>query len=244
MVEASRPDSDNEEYKGDDDGAPRESIAMADAALDNAHTQALFDNEQILTYTVTNPHDERGHIVYEVRGVDSQGEFSGNRRYNDFHALHDQLTKRWPGMLIPQIPKKKSIGNKDRVYLMERRFYLERFLRGMAKYPFLVNSIEFQMFARPTGSGDVSKALEKLPKMSPDEIYERIKQATQCDDADYDDRQKEQHDRAITEFAFFVKKTEPFLKQLKNDMATFLTTKQKAMKARASMATLLTAYEE
>jgi len=41
-----------------------------------------------------------------------------------------------------------------------------------------------------------------------------------------------------------VKKTEPFLKQLKNDMATFLTTKQKAMKARSSMATLLTAYEE
>jgi len=45
MVEASRPDSDNEEYKGEDDGAPRESVAMADAALDNAQTQGLFDNE-------------------------------------------------------------------------------------------------------------------------------------------------------------------------------------------------------
>jgi len=46
-------------------------------------------------------------------------------------------------MLIPQIPKKKAIGNKDRVYLMERRFYLERFIRGLAKYSFLVNSTEF-----------------------------------------------------------------------------------------------------
>ena len=75
----------------------------------------------------------------------------------------------------------------------------------------MVNSPEFQMFARPQGL-DVEKTLSKMPKMSADQLYERVKEATGCDDTEYDDRQKEQFDRAITEFAFFVKKTEPFLK--------------------------------
>lgn len=49
-------------------------------------------------------------------------------------------------------------------------------------------------------------------KLTPEQLYERMKEATHVDDTEYDDRQKEQYDRAITEFAFFVKKTEPFLK--------------------------------
>ena len=81
-------------------------------------------------------------------------------------------------------------------------------------------------------------------KLTPEQLYERMKEATHVDDTEYDDRQKEQYDRAITEFAFFVKKTEPFLKQLKNDLTTFLTTKQKTMNAQAGMAKLLNDYEE
>ena len=96
----------------------------------------------------------------------------------------------------------------------------------MARYDFIVNSPEFQMFARPQGL-DVGKSLTKMQPMTPEQIYERVKEATGCDDATYDDRQKEQFDRAITEFAFFVKKTEPFLTTLKKDMAVFLSTKSK-----------------
>ena len=81
--------------------------------------------------------------MYDVKGVDSKGQFECKRRYNEFHQLHETLTKRWPDILIPQIPKKKSIGNKDRVYLMERRFYLERFIRNLAKFDFLIESPEF-----------------------------------------------------------------------------------------------------
>jgi len=51
-----------------------------------------------------------------------------------------------------------------------------------------------------------------MAKLTPEDLYLRVKEATNVDDAEYDDRQKEQYDRAITEFAFFVKKTEPFLK--------------------------------
>ena len=151
--------------------------------------------------------------------------------------------KRWPGIFIPQIPKKKAIGNKDRVYLMERRFYLERFLRNLAKFDFIIESPEFQIFARPT-AGEVDRSLNKMPKLSPDQLYERVKTATGCDDAAYDERQKEQFDRAITEFAFFEKKAEKFLKQLKDDLTRFLTKKDKVMKAYSGMSKLLTDYED
>ena len=83
-----------------------------------------------------------------------------------------------------------------------------------------------------------------MAKLTPEDLYLRVKEATNVDDAEYDDRQKEQYDRAITEFAFFVKKTEPFLKQLKNDLTTFLSTKQKTMDAQAGMARILSEYEE
>ena len=48
----------------------------------------------------------------------------------------------------------------------------------------------------------------------------------------------------ITEFAFFTKKAEPFLKTLKNDLSTFLNTKQKVMKGYTGMANLLNDYED
>ena len=110
-------------------------------------------------------------------------------------------------------------------------------------YDFIVNSAEFRMFSRPQGL-DVEKSLSKMQKLTPEQLYDRVKEATGCDDATYDDRQKEQFDRAITEFAFFVKKTEPFLKQLKNDLTTFLSTKQKTMRASAGMAKILNDYED
>ena len=244
MVEASSPrnEGSDEETKGGED---RGSMMVTDAKLYENEGKAgdILTDEVGLQFSVSNPHDYSGHIVYDVKGVDSQGVFECKRRYNEFDALHEQLTKRWPGILIPQIPKKKAIGNKDRVYLMERRFYLERFIRNLAKFDFIVESPEFQIWARPQG-GDVSSGLKKMPKLTPEQLYERVKTATNCDDAAYDERQKEQFDRAITEFAFFEKKAEKFLKQLKNDITMFLNKKQQVMKSYSGMTKILTDYED
>ena len=46
--------------------------------------------------------------------------------------------------------------------MQERRYYLERFLRKLARFDFLINSEEFQIFARP--NGDIEKILGKLNK--------------------------------------------------------------------------------
>ena len=66
-------------------------------------------------------------------------------------------------MPVPQIPPKKNIGNKDVKFITERRFYLERFMKKMASYPFILNSDEFILFSRPGGNNDIEKALTKLP---------------------------------------------------------------------------------
>jgi len=58
MVEASHPDSGpEEEYKDEDGGGPRDSIAVADAALfeEQGETAALFNDESVAGFTVRNP---------------------------------------------------------------------------------------------------------------------------------------------------------------------------------------------
>jgi hypothetical protein len=78
--------------------------------------------------------------------------------------LYEALQKRWPGLLIPKLPSKKAIGNKEVKFIYERKFYLERFLRKCARYDFIVNSEEFRIFARPA-SGDIEKMLDRLPRV-------------------------------------------------------------------------------
>ena len=90
-----------------------------------------------------NPKNKGGHIVYECKGVDSQGIWEGERRYNEFFKLHSVLQARWPGVPIPTLPPKKTIGNKDTKFINERRFYLERYLKKLASYQFILDSPEF-----------------------------------------------------------------------------------------------------
>ena len=187
----------------------------------------IFTSEMEFEFSVRNPHDKSGHIVYEVKGRDNQGLFDGTRRFNEFYALHEALTKRWPGCLIPPVPSKQKFGNKDLVFIQERRYYLERFLRKLSRYSFIINGPEFQIFARPV-SNDIEKALSKLPKMTPQELYERMTKASGIDESQYVNVMN-RHEAGITELKGFMKKVEPFLKQLKGDLARSLSTKQRNM---------------
>ena len=153
----------------------------------------IFTEDFAYDFTVKNPQDFHGHVVYEVKGKDLQGDFDCKRRYNEFFILFECLQKRWPGILLPQVPPKKSMGNKEQVFIQERRFYLERYLRKLAKYDFIINSQEFQLFCRPQGL-DVEKALTKLPKLSTAQLYERLRDSTKTDETTVDDMQKDQID--------------------------------------------------
>lgn len=116
-------------------------------------------------------------------------------------------------------------------------------MRKLAKFDFVINSEEFQLFCRPKGL-DVEKALSKLPKLSPSQLYERIKGGTQADETSVEEQEKQQIEAQLTELNVFIKKIEPFLKQLKADLAGFLSKKQAVMQCYAGTAKILTDYED
>ena len=68
------------------------------------------------------------YVAYYVKGEDALGVFEGTRRYNEFFTLRSTLKMRWPGVFIPSIPPKKAVGNKDVKFIIERRYFLERFV--------------------------------------------------------------------------------------------------------------------
>lgn len=63
------------------------------------------------------------------------------------------FTDRWPGCYIPAIPEKVTVninvdkmsiqGNKDANFVEERRSLLQRFIREIAMFEYLVESKEF-----------------------------------------------------------------------------------------------------
>lgn len=144
--------------------------------LDKQQIPTIYDDENF-DYKVVKPQLHGSHIVYHVQGVDKQGNWDGIRRFNHFNALYEALQKRWPGLLIPKLPPKKTIGNKEVKFIYERKFYLERFLRKCARYDYLINSEEMKIFARP-GSGDLEKMLERLPRLPSSTMIERLREVT------------------------------------------------------------------
>jgi sorting nexin-1/2 len=79
--------------------------------------------------------------------------------------LREALAVKWPGVYIPAIPEKKLMGNKDDKFVEERRSLLERFMKEIAKFDFLVESKEFKVFARH--KGEIDKVLAGMVRETP-----------------------------------------------------------------------------
>ena len=91
------------------------------------------------------------------------------------------------------------MGNKDIVFLQERRFYLERFVRKLSSFDFIIDGEEFQVFARPQGL-DVEKSLSRLVKMSSTQLFERLQKATMIDIESLNQQDKNILDAQLLEF--------------------------------------------
>lgn len=87
--------------------------------MDKAHSEYSLGHPTLLNGK---------YVVYKVSGVDSHGPFEGNRRYNEFFLLRQVIVANWPGIYVPSTPSKKLVGNKDVRFIIERRYYLERFI--------------------------------------------------------------------------------------------------------------------
>ena len=64
------------------------------------------------------------------------------------------------------------------------------------------------------------------------------------DDAEITDVMRASTETKLSEFMVYVKKSEPFLKKMKNELGIFLTKKQQVMQNYANSANILTEYEE
>ena len=64
-------------------------------------------------------------------------------------------------------------GNKEENFVEERRVLLERFMKEIAKYDYIVFSKEFKVFAR--GKGEIDKVLYALPKQTPMQVLEKYR---------------------------------------------------------------------
>lgn len=80
---------------------------------------------------------------YTVTGRDAAGEFTCQRRFNEFEALYNILITRWPGCYIPAIPEKAgmpvdtkgvhtSSAGSDADFVEGRRILLEKFIRQLS----------------------------------------------------------------------------------------------------------------
>ena len=82
-------------------------------------------------FQVCNPHKPRGADFYQytVFGVDRLGRFEIFRRYSDFAVLRDLFVDRFPGMYVPPLPPKQTLGTNKIEFIEERCFLLNMFIR-------------------------------------------------------------------------------------------------------------------
>jgi hypothetical protein len=212
------------------------------AAIEKQQIPTIYDDENF-DYKVVKPQLHGSHIVYHVQGVDKQGPWDGVRRFNHFYALYEALQKRFPGLLIPKLPPKKAIGNKEVKFIYERKFYLERFLRKCARYDYLINSEEMKVFARP-GTGDLEKMLDKLIKPSTSKLIESLHEITNVQERNYDFADKERFNNVVAEFTIYAKKVLLQMKGMKKNLAQFREVRLQSICNNRVLQTLLDKYED
>ena len=106
-------------------------------------------------------------------GRDRLGRFEIFRRYSDFAILRECFMNRWPGMYIPPIPPKKTVGNMKNTLVEERCFALNLFVSQVSRCLYLVESEEFEIFTRPT-QVNIKRELSLLPRLSPENLLNRF----------------------------------------------------------------------
>lgn len=132
----------------------------------------------IQSLTVTNPLVKDALKKYVTYTVTLKSDFQSQnieviRRYSDFHALRAVLLENWPGLYIPNIPPKKTIGNLEQNFINGRCKLLNTFLNKIKRLDYLANSDELKLFL---SNADVEKSLNSMPKFSLGNALSRYKQ--------------------------------------------------------------------
>jgi len=125
--------------------------------MENGEAQQLFVCDPVLIKDGVTP-----YTSYTLKG--SKLPETLNRRYRDFDALRKKLVERWPGVFIPNIPHKKTIGSTDKGTVELRIEQINRFLKKLSKIDYLFQSDEMELFLQ--NSSNIPKILDNIKEES------------------------------------------------------------------------------
>lgn len=124
----------------------------------------------MVPYTVSEPNIVNNVPMYTVKGKNKDGEdFEVQRRFTEFATLREALVIAWCGFYVPFLPDKSYTRPNEPDAIEERRQLLQRFLRELAQFNFIIGSKEFDLFAKP-GQGEVTKPLQAMIHEKPGEL--------------------------------------------------------------------------
>ncbi|KAI9032265.1 Vps5 C terminal like-domain-containing protein, partial [Hyaloraphidium curvatum] len=109
------------------------------------------------------------HTSYRIRTKTTSPKFrnpevSVNRRYRDFLWLFNQLSIGHPGVIIPPLPEKQTMGRFQEEFVESRRVGLERFLQKITSHPMLFDDADVKVFLESeTFSADSSMLTKRDP---------------------------------------------------------------------------------
>lgn len=191
------------------------------------------------TFCVSNP-VKIGHVTYTVTGEDKEGTFEGSRRYKDFFSLRQALVNRWPGVYVPPIPPKQSVGNKKDKFVAYRMHFLDLFMKKIGTLPHFLNSDEFQKFSKP--SGDISATLNALGQISPQDLKERMENELDVSPGIEEALFKKSREE-VNEFQSFLKKIITTLKTIREQAEKMVNVKDNVNKRTAAIVDSMSYYE-
>ena len=142
--------------------------------MENEEAQQLYVCDPVLIKDGVTP-----YTSYTLKGKGLPE--SLNRRYRDFDALRKKLVERWPGVFIPNIPHKKTIGSTDKGTVELRIEQINRFLKKLSNIDYLFKSDEMELFLQNTSN--IPKILDNIKEES---YQEKLKKYSQVF-VDYDE---------------------------------------------------------
>ena len=111
----------------------------------------------------------KSHIVYKIAtktdsDVLEEHETTVRRRYRDFEWLYNNLAFNHPGVIVPPIPDKQSLGRFDEQFVEQRRLGLQNCLRRITSHPSLYKDPDLALFLESQSFGTDSRRASDIKR--------------------------------------------------------------------------------
>ena len=156
-------------------------------------------------------------------------------------ALREKLVERWPGIYLPNLPPKVTMGNLEKKVIETRTRVINDFCHKTSKFKFIIDSEELQIFL--IKSIDVSKVIYNLPKLNYEEILFRYKKAFP-DIKPEGEIELEKYIKTVKDAIPYMKKVLLNLKGFENSIVTTMTQKENEINYYCDLMNVFQDYEK